>query len=344
MDFPSTVSSETELEDVLSEPYSEDIELAFRLDGDVMLLGAAGKMGPTLAKRIGRAVEAGGSGSRVYAVSRFSDDKVKQNLESHGLTTIASDLLSDTGLRELPDCRYVVFMAGAKFGTTGNEDQTWAINAYLPGNVIRRFPKSQMVAFSTGNVYPLVPVDSGGCKETDPTGPVGEYAQSTLGRERVLSFFARRNQTPLCLLRLNYAVEPRYGVLLDIGQAVYSGQPVSLAMGYVNVIWQGDANSAAFRALELCESPPAVLNVTGLRTLSVREIAEQFARHFDKDVAFTGEEATTSLLNNAGQCHERFDLPRVTVEQVIELTAGWIRSGGRSLGKPTKFQVRDGKF
>lgn len=342
--LPETVTSEEQVEDLLSKPYPEDVEFARGFDGDVMVLGAGGKMGPTLIRRILRAVEEAGTDTTVYAVSRFSDPDVEGKLDSWGAETIAADLLDDDALDALPECENLIYMVGMKFGTTGQEPMTWAINSYLPGRIARRFDDSRIVAFSTGNVYPPVPIESGGSTESDPVGPVGEYAQSCLGRERVLQFFAEENDTPTCLLRLNYAVELRYGVLVDLAKRVYAGDPVPLEMGHVNVIWQGDANSVCFRSLADTESPAEILNLTGPNVLSVRELAERFAEEFGCDVTFSGEPKDTALLNDAGRCHERYGEPKVDVDEIVPLVADWIEQEGSTMGKPTKFHVRDGDF
>lgn len=342
--LPETVTSEEQVEDLLSKPYPEDVEFARGLDGDVMVFGAGGKMGPTLIRRILRAVEEAGTNTTVYAVSRFSDPDVEAKLDSWGAETIAADLLDDDALEGLPDCENLIYMIGMKFGTTGQEPMTWAINAYLPGRIARRFEDSRIVAFSTGNVYPPVPIESGGSTESDPVGPVGEYAQSCLGRERVLQYFAEENETPTCLLRLNYAVELRYGVLVDLAKRVYAGDPVPLEMGHVNVVWQGDANSVCFRSLADVESPAEILNLTGPNVLSVRELAERFAEEFAGDVTFSGEPEDTALLNDASRCHERYGEPKVSIDEIVPLVADWIERGGSTMGKPTKFHVRDGDF
>lgn len=347
MSKPSTttsVTSEEQLEHLLSEPYPEDVDFARQLKGDVMVLGAGGKMGPTLIRRILRANREAGADTTVYAVSRYSDSDIEKRLQSWGAKTIRADLLEPGALESLPDCENIIYLVGMKFGTTGQEPKTWAINSYLPGRVASRFSESRITALSTGNVYSPVPVDSGGSVETDETGPVGEYAQSCLGRERVFQHFTRENETPTCLLRLNYAVELRYGVLLDLAKKVYAEEPVPLEMGYVNVLWQGDANSVCFRSLELADTPAEILNVTGPNVLSVRALAEQFADEFGCDVTVEGEEQKTALLNDASRCHERFDVPKVPVDDVVELVASWIQRDGATLGKPTKFHVRDGEF
>lgn len=340
MNSLAEIESEEDLEKALSNPYPEDVDFGTKLQGDILVLGAGGKMGPTLVLRILQATK----GLKVYAVSRFSDPLQEAKLKKFGATTIVGDLLNEETLNRLPDCPNVIYMAGMKFGATGQEDLMWAVNCYLPGRIVERFKSSRIVAFSTGNVYSLVPASSGGSKETDAPGPVGEYAQSCLGRERVLQDFSNRWATPICILRLNYAVEPRYGVLLDIAKRVYCGQSVPLEMGYVNVIWQGDANSVVFRALSLCSSPAEILNLTGEKVFSVRFLAEQFAQRFGCEAIFKGRESETALLNDASRCHELFGIPRKSIDAIIELTADWVQRKNPTLNKPTKFEVRDGKF
>lgn len=341
---PQTVSSEEQLERLLSEPYPEDIDFARQLDGDIIVLGAGGKMGPTLVRRILLANEEADADTTVYAVSRYTESGLEEKLQSWGAETIQADLLEEGVLESLPNCENVIYLVGMKFGSTGQEPLTWAINSYLPGRVASRYSDSRITALSTGNVYPPVPADSGGCEESDEPGPVGEYAQSCLGRERVFQHFSKENGTPTCLLRLNYAVELRYGVLLDLAKRVYAEESVPLEMGYVNVIWQGDANSVCFRSLQLADSPADILNVTGPNVLSVRNLAERFADEFGCDVTFEGEEKETALLNDASQCHEIFEEPRVAIDEVVELIASWVEQDGITWGKPTKFHVRDGEF
>lgn len=339
-----SISTEEQLADKLSEPYPEDVAFAEELDGDVMILGAGGKMGGSLARRIRRASDEAGVDRTVYAVSRYSNPADREQLEAWGAETITADLLEDGSLASLPDCENVIYMVGMKFGTDGREPQTWAINSYLPGEVARRFDDSRLVAFSTGNVYPLVDVETGGSTEDDELGPVGEYAQSCLGRERVFQFFSDRNDTPTLLFRLNYAVEARYGVLTDIAKWVYNDEPVPIDNTYVNVIWQGDANSVCFRSLGMTDSPAETLNVTGPEILDVRDVAERFADRFGTDVEFVGEPHDTALLNDASSCHERYGEPTVDVEEVIDLVASWIDDGNPTMDKPTKFHVRSGDF
>ncbi len=338
------ISSEEDLEQALARPSTRDIEFASNLEGDVLILGAGGKMGPTLARRVAAAFAAAGRSNRTYAVSRFSDRKQYERLASLGIDAIQTDLWDEPQLAALPESPNILYLVGTKFGTEGNEAGTWATNTFLPGRVAARFPDSRVAALSTGNIYPLVSLGSGGSKESDATSPVGEYAQSCLGRERILEHFSCLNATPMTIVRLNYAVEGRYGVLLDIGRRVFNQQPVQLAMGYCNLIWQGDANSCVFRSLGLAESPPRILNLTGPDIVSVRETALAFGDRFSLPVRFEGEERPTSLLSDASLCSQTLGAPEVELKQLIELTANWIARGRRTLEKPTHFQVRDGKF
>ncbi len=338
------ISSEAQLEDVLSRPSAADIEFLGGLEGDLLILGVGGKMGPSLARRAQRAISEAGVRKRVIGVARFSNPAVREELDCAGVETIAADLLDSEALAALPDCPNVIFMAARKFGTTGNEYLTWALNTYLPARVAERFRNSRIVAFSTGNVYPLVPLAHGGASESTTTAPVGEYAQSALARERMFEYFSARNGTPVTLLRLNYAVDLRYGVLADIGRRVFERRPVDVSMGAVNVIWQGDANSVCLRAFSLCASPPAVLNVTGPETLSVRAVARRFGERFGIEPVFEGVEAPNALLNDASRCHSIFGYPEIAVGRMIEWVAAWIAAGGESWNKPTHFEVRDGIF
>ena len=338
------IQNDTELDELLSRPSKQDIAAAAALDGDLVILGAGGKMGPTLALRARRAVEASGGKSRVIAVARFSNSAIVGQLEGAGIETIRKDLLEPGALARLPDAPNIIFMAAMKFGTTGAEHLTWAMNTFLPGLVAERYRHSRIVAFSTGNVYPLVPIESGGATEDTPAAPVGEYAQSALGRERMFEYGSEKYGTPAAILRLNYAVETRYGVLADIARHVYEQQPVDVSMGYVNVIWQGDANSVCFRCLARCVSPPLLLNLTGAQTISVRWLAAEFASRFNTEPIIHGQEADTALLNNSSRMVAEFGAPSVRIDQMIDWTAEWIRSGGGSLGKPTHFETRDGRF
>lgn len=314
------------------------------LDEDILILGAGGKMGPSLAGLAKKAIDQAGLSSNVICVSRFSDKACRQELDSQGIQTVAADLLNEEELQGLPDAGHVIYMVGQKFGTTGNESLSWALNSYLPGRVAEKYKDSSIVVFSTGNVYPLVDVSSGGADESHRPGPVGEYAQSCLGRERVFEHFSKQHGTPVLIYRLNYAIDLRYGVLLEVGRSVYENQPVNLQTGHVNVIWQGDANEIAIRSLRLCTCPAAVLNVTGPETIPVRWLAEEFGKRFKKTPVFEGREQPTALLSNASRCHREFGYPSVSLQQMIDWTAGWIEHDGATLGKPTHFQQRKGQF
>jgi nucleoside-diphosphate-sugar epimerase len=338
------IKTEAELEEFLSRPSDADVAAMAQLDGDLLILGVGGKMGPSLARRARRAIQNAKVRKRIVAVARFSDDSLRDNLESDGIETLVSDLLEPGALAKLPDIPNVIFMAARKFGTTGSEDLTWAMNTLLPALVAERYRKSRIVAFSTGNVYPLTDVTRGGADESTLAAPQGEYAQSALGRERMFEYRSRQSATPVVILRLNYAIDLRYGVLRDIGTAVFERRPIDLRMGFVNVIWQGDANSVCLRSFARCQSPPMVLNLTGPETLPVRHIAEEFGRRFGVRPEFTSEEMPTALLSNGAKAIQLFGRPAVTVSEMIDWTAAWISSGGARLNKPTHFEVRDGKF
>jgi len=314
------------------------------LEGDIILLGVAGKMGPGMARLAKQATDMAGAKRRIMGVSRFSEQGTQAELEAEGIETIAADLLNEDHMAALPDAPNVIYLAGTKFGTTGKEPFTWAMNSYLPGRVAERYKDSRIVAFSTGNVYPYSPVTHGGVSEDQPTGPVGEYGQSCLGRERIFQYFSTRYEIPTLIYRLNYAIDLRYGVLLEIAKSVAEERPVDLTTGFVNVIWQGDANEIAIRALRHCEVPAKLLNVTGPETVSVKWLAEQFGTQFGKAPRFVNEPQATALLSNASLAHQLFGYPRVTLRQMIDLTSAWVRQGGKTLNKPTHFQERNGKF
>ena len=331
-----------ELYDALSAPTPEVTESLSRLDGDLMLLGVGGKLGPELALMARRALDKAGKNSRVLGVARSLDPATASRLAEGGVDLVKADLM--TSLESLPEAPNVIYLAGRKFGTGGSEHQTWALNAHLPGRVAERFRDSKIVAFSTGNVYPLVPVTSGGADETTAPGPVGEYAQSCLGRERVFEHFSHVNGTPMAIVRLNYAVELRYGVLLELARTVARREPVDLRMGNVNVIWQGDVNASTLRLLEHCSAPPFVVNLAGPETASVQWLSERLGELLDVPVSFTGEPADTALLSNASLSHQLFGYPSVPLRTLLEWTADWVRIGGDMHGKDTHFQEREGKF
>jgi nucleoside-diphosphate-sugar epimerase len=340
----STPQSDEELEALLSTPTPETVGAASRLDGDLLVLGAGGKMGPSLARLAKLSIEEAGAPHRVICVSRFGGSDVPGRLESIGIETIAADLLDRSGLARLPDAPNVIYLAGMKFGASSAPGLTWALNCYLPAIVADRFRRARIVALSTGNVYPFVPTSSRGADEATPPAPVGEYAQSCLGRERMFEYFASKHGTRVLLVRLNYATDLRYGVLLDIAQKVYRGEPVDVSMSRVNTIWQGDANAVLLRAFDLCDNPPYVLNVTGPEAVSVREVALRFAERFGRSARFVGTESDVALLSDASRCHALYGRPRVPVETLLAWTAEWVRREMPTLDKPTHFETQDGKF
>ncbi len=342
--LPEIITGVEQLEELLSRPAPWLVEALSRLEGDIVVLGVSGKMGPNLARMARRASDAAGRRRRVIGVARFSDPQARKALEAHGVETIQGDLLDPALVEALPDAPNVVYMVGVKFGTTGNEPFTWAVNTCVPALVCRKFRRSRIVAFSTGNVYGLAPAGGRGSIEGDPFRPCGEYAMSCLGRERIFEFFAHALGTPMVLVRLNYAVELRYGVLLDLAQTIMRGEAVDLSMGYANVIWQGDASAMALAALGAAASPPLPLNVTGPERLSIRAVCAELARQLGQPVRFTGVEAADALLSDARAAIGRFGPPSVTPQQMIAWIVHWLRHGGATLGKPTHFDSRDGRF
>ncbi len=341
MNPPATVA---DLEDRLSEPTPGVVETLRALPGDLLFLGVAGKMGPTLARMAQRASDTAGVRRRVIGVSRFSAADQMAMLNAHGIETIRCDLMDEAAVAQLPDVENIVYCAAMKFGATGNESLTWAMNAWLPSVVCRKFRRSRIVAFSTGNIYGLVPVAGGGSVETDAPRPVGEYAMSCLGRERMFEHFSRTLGIPTALIRLNYACELRYGVLVDLARRIWTGQPVDLGMGWFNCLWQGDANALTLQSLALAATPPFVLNLTGPELLRVRDVAGALARRMNHPVTFTGAEGEAALLNNARKALARFGPPRVPASELIAWVADWVMRGGPDLGKPTHFESRDGRF
>jgi nucleoside-diphosphate-sugar epimerase len=329
------------LEDELSRPSEADIAFMGRIEGDILILGAGGKMGPSLARRARRAADLAGTVRRIVAISRFTSPDAAEQLRGWGIEVISCDLFDRHGIERLPDSPNVVFLAGRKFGSADNEPLTWASNVLVPAFVVERYKGSRIVALSSGNVYPLTAVPA---TEDTPPAPVGEYAQSVLGRERVFQFYSGRDGTPVSLVRLNYAIDLRYGVLLDVGQRVWERRPVPLATGSVNVIWQGDANSMCLRALELAASPPRILNVTGPDTLPVRWIAESFGKHLGIEPVFEGAETETALLSDSSLACRLLGRPDFSPGAMIEATAQWILSARPTLNKPTHFEVRNGQF
>jgi len=342
-----TYASEAELEDALSAPSAGLLASLRSTPGDILVLGAAGKMGPTLARMARRARDATatpGRRDRVIAVSRFSSAAAERSLNDCGVDTVRANLLDRDSVQALPDAPNVIFMAGQKFGTRDAPSSTWAMNVVLPAIAAERYADARIVAFSTGNVYPLTRARDGGAREGDAPAPVGEYAMSCLGRERVFEDASARRGTRVAIVRLNYAVDLRYGVVVDIASRVLRGEAIDLAMGYVNVIWQGDANDWALRCLAHASAPPFVVNVTGRETLAVRALATRLGELLGRAPVFTGTEAPDALLSNAALAHSIFGEPSVSTDALLEMVAEWVRAGRPLLGKPTHFEERTGTF
>ncbi len=334
-----------DLEDELSRPTAGVVETLRALDGDVMVLGAGGKMGPTLARMVRRGLdEIGDRRRRVIAVSRFSSDGAARGLEALGVEAIACDLLDRAAVQALPDAPNIIFMAGQKFGASAAPDLTWVMNTLVPAIVAERYAASRIVVFSTACVYPLASVAGPGSSESDALGPPGDYANSCVGRERVFTHFARQHRTSVLMYRLSYAIDLRYGVLHDVATKVAQGAPVDVTMPAANVIWQGDANARAIQCLAHTASPPVALNVTGVEPVLIRWLAQRFGEAFGRPVIVTGEEAESAWLVDARRSCEWFGPPTVGIEEMIAATAHWVRHGGATLGKPTHFEVRDGNF
>lgn len=342
--FPEIIDSESALDDVLTQPSAKLIEFVKTLRGPLLILGAGGKMGPTLAVRAKRAALEAGCDLDVIAVSRFSDSRAHEWLDARGVRTLSADLLSRDALRTLPDAENVIYLAGLKFGTSQNPSLTWAMNTLLPANVAERYPSARIVALSSGNIYPFVAVDSGGAKEDHPLTPLGEYPNACIARERIFEYFSRRNATPVVLARLSYAVELRYGVLLDMAAKIWRGEPIDVSANRLNWIWQGDANDMIVRMLALAVAPPLPLNLTHPDSLSVRETALRFSQLLGKPAKLIGQEAQTALLSNPAIACGTLGTPGTPLETVMRWVAHWVSRGGRTLGKPTHFEVRDGKY
>lgn len=334
------ISDVDALEDRLSCPDDDVVSDLSDLDGDLLILGASGKMGPTLARMAKRAAPE----KIVFAVARFSDPSVSEALQVHGIETIQCDLLDPSSIAELPKVKNVILMAGFKFGSNEDPSRTWATNTLLASYVAASLADCRLVAFSTGCVYPFVPIEGGGATEQFPLTPIGEYANSCVGRERVIEWHTAQNNTSGRLFRLNYAIDLRYGVLYDIASKVFNGQPVDVTTGYVNVIWQGDANAMALRSLARAETPISPLNVTGPETVSVRWLAQRFADRFDKTASIVGEELPTAWLSNASEAYSLFGYPKTPLLRMVDWVADWVGRSMPSLTKPTGFEVRDGAY
>lgn len=342
--LPEFITNESQLDSVLTRPASALREYIPQVKSPLVILGAGGKMGPTLAVLAKHAADLAGHALEVIAVSRYSNDATRQWLENNGVQTLAADLMKFSAWRKLPNSKNIIYLVGNKFGTGDNPGLTWAMNTLVPAAASGRYSQSRVVALSTGCVYPMVLNGGGGATESTPPEPIGEYASACLARERLFEFHAAQNGTAMTLIRLNYAIDLRYGVLHDIAQKVWSGKPVELAMGHFNCIWQGDANERILRSLGLCANPPNILNLTSPETLAVREVAQQLSKLMDREVRFSGNEAETAWLSNPAQAIETLGAPETSLDTMLRWTAHWTLNEGRSLGKPTHFEVRDGKY
>ena len=338
--LPKTIPDIAALDDLLCRPTQALIDDLAKVEGDIMILGVAGKMGPTLAGL----AKAAAPDRRVIGVARFSEAGVKDWLHGRGVETINCDLLDEAAIKALPKAPNIVFMAGRKFGAEGDLSLTWAMNAHVPALVAQAFPSSRIVAFSTGCVYPFVPVDGQGATEAMAPNPPGEYAQSCVGRERMFEYFSRKSGTPGRLFRLNYAIDMRYGVLHDIATKVLTGTPIDVSLGHVNFIWQGDASAQALRCLAHCTAPTSPINVSGHEILAVRDLAAKFGQRLGRAPVIVGKEEPTAWLTDTSQAVKLFGLPIVDTEQLIGWTADWVSRSMPSLGKPTKYEVRDGRY
>jgi nucleoside-diphosphate-sugar epimerase len=338
--LPDTIADITVLDDLLCRPSQALIDDLGKVDGDILILGVAGKMGPTLAGL----AKAAAPERRVIGVARFSEPGIKAWLEARGIEALNCDLLDEAAIRALPKLPNVIFMAGRKFGAEGDLSLTWAMNAYVPAMIAQAFSGSRIVAFSTGCVYPFVPVDGTGARETLAPDPPGEYAQSCVGRERMFEYFSRKYKTPGRLFRLNYAIDMRYGVLHDIATKVILEKPIDVSLGHVNFIWQGDASAQALRCLAHCDTPTSPINVSGHEILRVRDLARKFGARFGRAPIIVGNEEPTAWLTDTSQAVKMFGLPIVDTERLIAWTADWIARAMPSLGKPTKYEVRDGRY
>jgi nucleoside-diphosphate-sugar epimerase len=338
------IQNETELDAELSRPSDDLVKTISQLASPLVLLGAGGKMGPTIALMAKRAAQAANHPLEIVAGSRYSDRRSRDWLEKQGIKTVALDLLERESFAPLPHSENVLYLAGMKFGTAQNPSLTWAINTIAPAHVAERYPRARIVALSTGNVYPLVPLSSGGAVETDPLTPVGEYPNAAVARERVFDYFSRRNKTQIALIRLNYAVELRYGVLVDVARKIWNNEPIDLANGYFNCIWQRDANDMILRSFDLTASPAEPWNLTGTAIVSVREVAQRFAELLQKKLHLIGAESSTALLNNSSKLTSKLGQPETNLDFMLREIAHWLQMNGRLLNKPTHFEVRDGKY
>lgn len=344
MTFPSVIDSEGQLNELLTTPSPAVVEACSKLSDPLIVLGAGGKMGPSLAVLARRGLEQAGNAARVIAVSRFKDSRVRDYLQSQGVQTAVADGFDRQQLNALPDSSNVVYLVGMKFGTSHDSVPTWATNTIAPVHACERFAGARFVALSTGNVYPLCPIDSGGAVESAALTPIGEYPNAAIARERIFQHYAAQQQTPTLLMRLNYAHDLHYGVLTDIAGKIWRGEAVDLTMGYFNAIWQGDANEFILRGFELCRSPAMVVNLTSPEIYSVRQVAQRLGELLERPVQLCGQEAPTALLSNTDLLQSQLGRPSVDLPLMLQWIAHWTRSGGSTHGKPTHFETRDGQF
>jgi nucleoside-diphosphate-sugar epimerase len=341
--LPEYIESEDQLNEVMTRPDEALVNFIGKLESPLLILGAGGKMGPTLAVLAHRAVQTAGKGPEIIAVSRFSDPNVRKWIQSQGVRTLAADLMDRKSLKSLPESSNIIYMIGWKFGTADNPAWTWAVNTLIPGFVLERYPNARFAALSSGNVYPLTPMTGSGSVETDALTPLGEYANSCVARERIFEFYAAQQGNPVTLVRLSYALDLRYGVLVDIAQKIFAGAPVDVSMGYANGIWQGDANSMIIRSLGFAQTPANAINLTAHR-FSVRKVAHTFGQLLDREVIIEGEEQPNAFLSDLTKLKSTLGEPPVPLETVVRWTAYWIKQRGRLLGKPTHFETRDGVY
>ena len=344
MTLPDVIEDEAQLEEILTRPSEALIDSLHDFSGTIAVLGIGGKMGSTVGVRLRRALDAAGCSARVVGISRFSNPQVPKTLNDADIETVQADLLDPDQVRSLPDADRVVYLAGLKFGTTGNEAATWAMNTLPPVSVCERYAGTPIVAYSTGAVYDMVPIVSGGATENHPLEPCGEYANAAVARERLFQWASQRYDTPICQIRLFYANDLRYGVIRDIADSVQNGAPIDLSTGVVSVIWQGDAADQSLRAFSCATTPPTPLNVTGPDLVSIRHVAERIGELLGKDPVFTGESAPTAFLGNAGKAAGILGYPQIALDTMIRWTAAWVAGGGRGLGKPTHWEVRNGRY
>jgi nucleoside-diphosphate-sugar epimerase len=342
--WPERIETEKQLDDILTQPSVALVEAIKHVSSPLLVLGAGGKMGPTLAVLARRAAQAANHQLNIIAVSRFSDERSHAWLETLGVRTLRCDLLDRSAVEKLPDSENLIYLVGLKFGTAENPSATWAMNTLVPSRVAERFPSARIVALSTGNVYPLSEVSQGGSPESAPLTPLGEYPNAAVARERIFDFYSRKQGSRITLLRLFYAVELRYGVLVDIARKVYSGEPIELANGFFNCIWQGDANELILRSLALADSPPSVWNLCRPEVFSVRDVARKLGELLGRQPQFSGVESSTALLGNSQPLSAKLGPPAVRLETMLCWISTWLRQGGRTLGRPTHFEVRDGKY